>query len=93
MSYLCPVCNGFDTLQEDCPRCQTTMIDGGRLYDYYSDYSPYREIDDAKLDNGYSDLLHHHCLHACWCPACAAERTVIIEEWNTKKGAFPIRPS
>lgn len=82
MSHLCPVCNGFDTLQEECPRCQQPLIDGGRLYDYYGDYSPYREIDDAKLDNGYADFIHHQCLHACWCPVCSAEQTVIVQEWN-----------
>lgn len=82
MSHLCPVCNGFEALREQCSRCQQALLDGGRLYDYYGDYSPYREIDDAKLDNGFPDLLQHQCLHACWCPVCRAERTVAVQEWT-----------
>lgn len=82
MNHLCPVCNGFVSLQEDCPRCGHLMADAGRLYDYYGDYSPYQQIDNAKMDNGYQDRLHHHCLHTGWCSLCGEERTVIVEEWT-----------
>lgn len=82
MDHLCPVCNGFISFQEDCSRCSQPLADGGRLYDYYGDYSPYREIDDAKMDNGYSDRMHHLCLHTGWCRHCGEERTVIVKEWT-----------
>lgn len=81
MNVLCPVCNGFASLQATCTRCTRPLEDGGRLYDYYGDYSPYREIEDAKLDNGCPDQQLHLCLHMCWCPRCKAEQTVAVEEW------------
>jgi hypothetical protein len=80
MNGLCPVCNGFSPLQAACPRCAHPLEDGGRLYDYYGDYSPYREIDDAKLDNGYPDQQLHLCLHLCWCPHCQTERIAAVQE-------------
>jgi hypothetical protein len=46
------------------------MMDGGRLGDYYDDYSPYREIDDLKMSNGYQDVSTHHCIHLIYCPHC-----------------------
>lgn len=82
MNHLCPVCNGFSSLLENCPRCGHPLDDAGRIYDYYGDYSPYQEIDDAKMANGYRDRQHHQCLHAGWCSLCGEERTVIVEEWT-----------
>ncbi|MGG1663002.1 hypothetical protein [Brevibacillus sp. NRS-1366] len=83
MNHLCPVCNGLAALHENCPRCGQQMTDAGRLYDYYGAYSPYREIDDAKMDNGVRDRLHHQCQHTGWCPNCQEERTVVVEEWTS----------
>ncbi|MFP3387466.1 hypothetical protein [Brevibacillus sp. SIMBA_040] len=82
MKHFCPVCNGLAALQEDCPRCGQLMSDAGRLYDYYGDYSPYREIDDAKMDNGLPDRKQHQCLHTAWCAHCREEFTTIVREWT-----------
>lgn len=82
MNHLCPVCNGFASLDKDCAHCGQQLIDAGRLYDFYGDYSPYREIDDAKMDNGYQDRLHHQCLHTGWCPHCQEEQMMIVDEWT-----------
>lgn len=85
MDYLCPVCNGLAPLAQACQRCGTLLSDAGRLYDYYGDYSPYREIDDAKLDNGYPDRRNHQCLHTGWCNSCQTEQTVAVQEWTPDK--------
>lgn len=82
MNHFCPVCNSFEPLQTACPQCGRPLDDAGRLYDYYGDYSPYREIDDSKMDNGYPDRQLHICLHLCWCPACKVEHIVSIQEWS-----------
>ncbi|USG66848.1 hypothetical protein NDK47_05985 [Brevibacillus ruminantium] len=82
MVHLCPVCNGLIALHEECPYCVGPLDDSGRLYDYYEKYSPYREIDDAKLSNGVSDALHHHCLHLGWCTQCNREHVLAVEEWD-----------
>lgn len=82
MDYLCPICNGLASLSQACPQCYTPLADAGRLYDFYGDYSPYREIDDAKWDNGYPDREKHLCLHTGWCSTCQLAQTVAIQEWT-----------
>ncbi|MGG4496047.1 hypothetical protein [Brevibacillus reuszeri] len=82
MNYLCPACNGLAALAKECPRCGQLLSDAGRLYDYYGDYSPYREIDDVKMDNGYPDRHNHQCLHTGWCPHCQEEHMIIVQEWT-----------
>lgn len=82
MDHLCPVCNGLVALKQACSRCGNRLDDAGRLYDFYGDYSPYREIDDAKMDNGYPDRQKNQCLHTCWCPQCHASEMVIVQEWT-----------
>ncbi|MBG9942874.1 hypothetical protein ABE237_27790 [Brevibacillus formosus] len=82
MNHLCPVCNGFTALQQACSTCGQALQDAGRLYDFYGDYSPYREIDDSKMDNGYMDRTHHQCIHTGWCPSCQTEQMVFLDEWT-----------
>lgn len=82
MNHLCPICNGLARLAAECQKCGGQLVDEGRLYDYYGDYSPYREIDDAKMDNGLPDRLNHLCIHAGWCPVCRSQQSVFVQEWN-----------
>ncbi|WP_289136913.1 hypothetical protein [uncultured Brevibacillus sp.] len=89
MKHFCPVCNGLAALANDCPRCGQLLSDAGKLYDFYGAYSPYREIDDAKLDNGYLDRQNHQCLHTGWCPKCQKEHTIIVQEWTPAKLTQP----
>lgn len=84
MDYLCPLCNSFTSLQENCSRCGQALEDSGRIMDFYGAYSPYQEIDGTKLDNGLPDLLQHQCLHVGWCPSCREERMITVQEWNVK---------
>ncbi|RNB85439.1 hypothetical protein EDM56_18720 [Brevibacillus fluminis] len=81
MKTLCPICNGFTALASLCPNCSLQLQDTGRLADYYGDYSPYREIDDAKKDNGYPDLSLRQCMHVTWCSLCQMEQIVAVDEW------------
>ncbi|MGG4451999.1 hypothetical protein [Brevibacillus porteri] len=82
MNHLCPVCNGFTPLQQTCSTCGQALQDAGRLYDFYGSYSPYREIDDAKMDNGYIDRARHQCVHTGWCSSCQTEQAVFLNEWT-----------
>jgi hypothetical protein len=77
---VCPICNGFATYEKICPKCSQSMTDGGRLADYYLDYSPYREIDHIKMSNGYNDVQNHECTHLTYCPSCGFEDVVAIGE-------------
>lgn len=80
MQSICPVCNGFTRLQTICSTCQQPIDDAGRLADYFGDYSPYREIDDAKLTNGFLDVANHECIHVGWCPRCRNEQLFVVSE-------------
>jgi len=80
MSYLCPVCNGLKALEASCQYCQHFLDDYGRLEQTYDPYSPYREIDDLRMTNGYSDLQTHKCLHLASCPSCGKDHLIAVEE-------------
>lgn len=78
--WICPVCNGLERLDTPCARCGTPQDDLGRLSDYYTPYSPYREIDDLKMTNSFADLATHQCIHLLYCPHCQLEHKQAINE-------------
>lgn len=82
MQHICPYCNALATFQAACSQCGQNLTDTGRLADYYGDYSPYREIDDSKLTNGYNDLANALCIHVGWCEHCHREQLLAIREWD-----------
>ncbi|MDF2716454.1 MAG: hypothetical protein K0R28_3379 [Paenibacillus sp.] len=80
MSYICLYCNGMLALNLLCPQCDGPLSDGGRLDDYSGPYSPYRQIDDLKLTNGYPDLAGHLCIHQTYCGKCGNSAIMALEE-------------
>ncbi|MDQ0340332.1 uncharacterized protein YbaR (Trm112 family) [Caldalkalibacillus uzonensis] len=78
--WICPVCNGLESLTYTCPQCANPVDDLGKLSDYDEPYSPYREINDMKLSNGYPDLVQHQCIHLLHCPNCKQEMQVALDE-------------
>jgi hypothetical protein len=79
--YACPLCNGFQTIDVSCESCNHNMSDQGRLVDYYDDYSPYMEEENAKMVDGIPNSKEDHlCLHLFKCPHCASDSHVIIKE-------------
>lgn len=80
MSRICPVCNGLRSLQMACPNCGVIMDDGGKLEDFFDDYSPYLEMRWNREVNGYPDLAAHRCLHYAQCPECHSEEIIGVEE-------------
>jgi len=78
--YVCPVCNGLQSVHAVCPACQLQLDDMGKLSDYYGPYSPYRPIDDLKLTNGMFDYAGRRCIHLAICPACRQETFIAVKE-------------
>jgi len=74
MEYGCPVCNGFISIGEICPKCNQAMEDLGRIEDYYTPYSPYEEQDDIPV----LQEAEESCLHVFSCPECSTEENVFI---------------
>lgn len=80
MSYICPVCNGLTIIEAVCQHCQHQLVDYGRIEEYYGPYSPYREIDDAKMTNGILDYQNHICIHLANCPICNKNYIIEVKE-------------
>lgn len=80
MDFGCPVCNGLREAEVSCRSCANTMENHGRLEDAFSDYSPYREIDDLRKTNGYFDLEAGQCMHVFFCEQCGDTETFGISE-------------
>lgn len=80
MSTYCPVCNGLQPLQVDCPECSAMTNDYGRYNDYLGPYSPYRDMTHISMTNGYPDLQNHVCLHLLHCPGCEHTFQTAVQE-------------
>lgn len=79
--YACLYCNGIKTIDITCPKCLTSVEDLGKVSDYYQAYSPYREIDDLKMTDGFPDNLDQHkCIHYLSCPHCQFQQTISFQE-------------
>jgi transcription elongation factor Elf1 len=78
---ICPICNGLREIELICTNCGSSMMESGRLMDFYDDYSPYMEIDLMKLEDGYPDTNSgHKCPHLYQCPSCNKDEIVFIKE-------------
>ncbi|MGE6260435.1 hypothetical protein ACQKCU_21550 [Heyndrickxia sporothermodurans] len=67
----------------ECPSCNGTMTDLGRIYDYYGDYSPYMDIDLMKLvDGDPNSSLKNECVHLFQCSRCRADIQLNIDTSN-----------
>jgi len=80
MGYICPVCNGLTTLQAVCSECHHQLDDLGRVDDLWGPYTPYREIDDIKMSNGFEDIKEHQCIHIATCPICGKDHYIPVNE-------------
>lgn len=81
MPSMCPVCNGFQALHAQCPRCGAAAADDGRLNDFLGPYSPYRPIDDIGLTNGFQDVGSGRCTHVVHCTDCGHVFHRFVQEW------------
>lgn len=80
MEPICPVCNGFLLLAKRCPSCHKRMEDSGKLENFYGPYSPYVEISQLRLINGYPDIAREQCIHLLTCSHCGKQEMVAVNE-------------
>ncbi|WNR45643.1 hypothetical protein [Paenibacillus roseipurpureus] len=80
MSSICPVCNGLQELQTNCPVCSIRMSDLGKLSDLLGPYSPYGLEDEATIAMSGEPDNHpvRQCLHVVDCPECHTSYTLVI---------------
>lgn len=78
---LCPVCNSFQSIEKQCPKCQQSLEDGGRVGDYLDPYGHYYDIDTVKLSDGYENSAEQNiCPHLLYCPHCGHDEITFIRE-------------
>lgn len=77
MEHLCPLCNGLYEVEKRCGICQTMMNDGGRIQDYYDDYSPYLSYTVTDIMDGEPENI---CQHIFTCPHCRHDEVVNIKK-------------
>lgn len=85
MNTLCPVCNGLHEINDRCPSCGNVTQDLGKVSDYWAPYSPYREIEDLKMTNGYIDAIAQRCIHKMYCDACQHSYVYSVAEIGSTK--------
>ncbi|UOQ46786.1 hypothetical protein MUN88_11830 [Gracilibacillus caseinilyticus] len=79
--YICYLCNGLERMSYDCAVCGANMLDGGKIVDYYGDYSPYMEIEDAQMVDGVPNSYgEHQCVHIGVCSACNHMEEIMVKE-------------
>lgn len=78
MSYVCPICNGFENLNERCSICGQFMEDQGRPTDWFGPYSPYTPLDDLHHKTTMVDAKNHSCVHFAYCKHCEHTHTVLV---------------
>lgn len=78
---ICPLCNGLRSIKVNCKRCNSQMIDRGKIMDYYDDYSPYMDIDTMKMEDGYPDTFKKQkCPHLYYCSHCLNVEVILVKE-------------
>ncbi|MYL32386.1 hypothetical protein GLW08_06390 [Pontibacillus yanchengensis] len=79
--FVCPLCNGLQTIVVHCPACNWEMKEQGRVVDYLDDYSPYLDDEGLKLvDGDQNSSEEHECVHLYQCTKCDRDRHVSINE-------------
>lgn len=66
---MCPLCNGLDSLQTNCPDCRSPLVDSGRRQDYAGPYSPYGSEDQYESSSDQPQS-QSSCEHIVECPQC-----------------------
>ncbi|WP_240407286.1 hypothetical protein [Gracilibacillus halophilus] len=78
---ICFVCNGLTTLDVKCTTCQQLVEDYGRVVDYYGDYAPYIEVEDAQMIDGYPETNKaDECVHLSYCPVCQSVMEMTLNQ-------------
>ncbi|RST75150.1 hypothetical protein D4T97_007780 [Siminovitchia acidinfaciens] len=75
----CGLCNGTSFENRACPICLGVLVDQGKIYDYYDDYSPYMDIDLNKLADGDPQSSHKpECTHLFVCEVCGTQQELKV---------------
>lgn len=77
MDWVCPLCNGLEKLEVICNECHSNMKDGGKISDYYDDYSPYLPISVTGRIDGFPP---DECIHLFYCSECGRDKRMIVEK-------------
>ncbi|WP_019240353.1 MULTISPECIES: hypothetical protein [Bacillus] len=78
---ICPLCNGLQTICQNCQRCSAELEDKGKITDYLDTYSAYEDIETLKqVDGNEHSIENKICVHYFLCEQCGFEEYVEILE-------------
>jgi len=60
-----------------CSYCNVAMKNGGRIQDFYDDYSPYLSYNITDLQDGEPNDI---CQHIFTCPVCGNDEVINIKK-------------
>lgn len=76
---VCPLCNGFQQLDNECPSCHAHMNDAGKVSDYLDPYGHYNDDETVKMGDGYPDTAKGLvCPHLFVCASCGKDEVVFV---------------
>ncbi|WP_208975179.1 hypothetical protein [Proteiniborus ethanoligenes] len=76
MDFVCPLCNGIEEVNINCPICSVQMKDSGAIVNYLDDYSPYLSNDITQLVDG---APRSKCMHLFTCEKCQYDKRIQID--------------
>lgn len=79
MDLVCPICNGLAEYEIKCEKCNGNMEDGGRIANYYDNYSSYLDMSITERIDG---VPNNQCVHLFYCPGCKNDKRVPIDKIN-----------
>jgi hypothetical protein len=71
---ICPLCNGMAAIEGNCPLCDSQLVDGGAVENYFGPYSPYMDVNSLRGPGA-----DRRCVHLLYCPACGYDER---RAWN-----------
>ncbi|MEK3974634.1 hypothetical protein [Psychrobacillus sp. FSL K6-1267] len=76
----CPLCNAFNHLEQNCPKCTNPLEDAGKESDFFDPYAHYNDLNTIKMGDGYPDTYKDDtCPHLIMCNNCGYDEVKFIQ--------------
>jgi len=78
---ICPLCNSFQAIEENCPKCGLPLDDSGKVSDFLDPYGHYNDEETVKMGDGYPHTAKDQiCPHLLVCSHCGFDKVKFVQE-------------
>lgn len=78
---ICPICNSFKTLKQNCSTCSSPLKDSGKVSDFLDPYGHYNDVETVKMGDGYLHTAKDSlCPHLMYCNHCDHNVVFFVQE-------------